>query len=96
VPVISFKNRGPATGYGDDGYGDGHGVSFLARNTDPRGNLQVKSRQGWAKSDRSFRGLVSAAEGADDLAHPLDADRRGEDRQIDTGGAERHELFPAA
>src|SRR5262249_59349967 len=38
----------------------------------------------------------SAPEGADDLARSLDADRRGEDRQIDAGGAERGELFAAA
>jgi hypothetical protein len=31
----------------------------------------------------------STPERADDLARAIDADRRGEDRQIDTGSAER-------
>jgi hypothetical protein len=39
------------------------------------------------------RKVGSAAEGAEDL---VDADRRGEDRQIDAGGAERRKLFAAA
>lgn len=45
---------------------------------------------------RTLLRLCSPPEGSNDLARSLDADRRGEDREIDTGGAERRELSPAA
>jgi hypothetical protein len=42
------------------------------------------------------RSIGSTPECADDLARSVDADRRGQDRQIDAGGAESRELFSAA